>query len=823
MIFFRRCLFGLLFMFLGGTPLQAKEDPPLITRIESPGGGEVSYKFNVYDRLTLTNGIVYHIDPAWIQDTLMERGTDIEKSIQQEFKFYDFRGSNDTPVRVPKSLIGKFDYWEELAMIRAERLLTDNAIDDAEAMAEKVQEFNSDWNPDQVQDLLNRIRFKRAGRLLEDLGNEQDIQKGIALLEEVATAGANSLDLKGFQNKYESIYLGFAKHAREQGSYDAMRRAIQQIQDKYPDSKATLEFTRSVQSSAEQLMANAEQLAKTEEAGKAIDLAIESQRMAANDSDIRRRALGILRSLQRLRLACYETPGAFDPFNAALPIERQVQPLVFDRLVEPGGELGIEFFAGPLVESMRQRDGFHQEADGSFSITWDVTLKSGMTFSNGDPVSAGDVAGTIQLLKDDRNPNFDPEWDRLVLGAEVTGARTLIIRTRQFNKSESLLTIPVLPAKELVNIPRPGEAFALKPVGTGPFVVSSLRPQNLKTVLELDVNPHYHGTSDGRPYLKQIQFRRYSKKGTGQAIDDMERNEIEVISDPSPLQLARLMSAAGRYEVQPFLSDSVWVLAINHRRPAFQNRAMRLAMLRGINREGILNRWFSAGPVPGGSAVPQQSHALVSGPFPPQSTAYDRSLKVRDYDPDFAKKQLTGANLSGKTLTLKYASTGDLQLQRAMLEIIRDLEAAGLKVQEQPKLPNDFLKEVVQEHDFDLAYYRIDHNNILHNVAGLFDADPKELETGGSNFMGYVDQGLTQLFVDLRREQQVDRVWTIQHRIHGYFYNNVVFIPLWRLDSHVVHTRRLSGRNERGEAISLPIDRQQLFRRVDQWYVEPKL
>jgi len=87
--------------------------------------------------------------------------------------------------------------------------------------------------------------------------------------------------------------------------------------------------------------------------------------------------------------------------------------------------------------------------------------------------------------------------------------------------------------------------------------------------------------------------------------------------------------------------------------------------------------------------------------------------------------------------------------------------------------------------------------------------------------MGYLDQPLTQMFVDLRREQQVDRIWSIQHRIHGYFHNQVVFIPLWRLDSSVVYTRRLSGRGPQGEIEALPIDRRQLFQSVERWYVEP--
>ncbi len=113
------------------------------------------------------------------------------------------------------------------------------------------------------------------------------------------------------------------------------------------------------------------------------------------------------------------------------------------------------------------------------------------------------------------------------------------------------------------------------------------------------------------------------------------------------------------------------------------------------------------------------------------------------------------------------------------------------------------------------------HDNILFNVASLFDPTAKALEPGGANFSGYAPQKLTQLFVDLRSEQVGDRIWQIQRKIHRQLHDDVVMIPLWQLDSFVVYTNRLAGRSREGQKLDLPVDRATVFRRVEDWFLEP--
>lgn len=816
--FLKTCGF-LILLAVSSTPVGGEESPILV-KLPAAGENGVRYEVLVFDRVTQTNGLTYRVDPGWSMTMSIDRGSDLLKAAPREFKFVEVGKDRDAPLSIPKLIIKKFEYWEELALAESRRLIEERLLDEAQQVLEKLNGFNPAWQPEQQQELLNKIKYQRALKLFADLSDEANVQNGIALLEEIAAGGGAAGHLAGFRETYERIYLEFAGHARKEQAYDAMRRALKQIRDRFPESQKLREFEAGVMKQAEEVMLQSETAARNKVAMTAIDLAIQAQQISGGEASIVNRALAVLRNFQRLRLACYEAPGSLDPFNGIQTVDRQVLPLLFDRLVEPGKGAGKEYYAGPLLESFRALDGWREEADGAHSTVWEAILKPGIEFSDGTPVSAGDVANTIELLRDHRHPAHDPEWARMVHGVEVTGARSLHIRTRQFASPESLLAFPITPARHLVNIPRPGDPFARNPIGTGPFVVGP-RSQDPQVALEMSVNPRYHGAVDGRPFLKQIQFRFYAKRGTGQATDDMERNEIELISDPSPLQLLRLQSGSGQFDTQPYLSDSVWILAINHRRPVFRNPLTRLGMVHAIDRQGILTRWFTAGGL-SGTGAPQAggpTHRVATGPFPPHSPAYDPGIPVRPFDPVLAQKQIGTAG--GAPLTLKYANTGDLQLERAMLEIARNLSAAGLKVQVEPKLPNDFLKEVLEQHDFDLAYYRIDHHNVLHNVAGLFDPDPKELAPGGANFMGYLDQPLTQMFVDLRREQQVDRIWSIQHRIHGYFHNQVVFIPLWRLDSSVVYTRRLSGRGPQGEIEALPIDRRQLFQSVERWYVEP--
>ena len=190
--------------------------------------------------------------------------------------------------------------------------------------------------------------------------------------------------------------------------------------------------------------------------------------------------------------------------------------------------------------------------------------------------------------------------------------------------------------------------------------------------------------------------------------------------------------------------------------------------------------------------------------------------------PAVAKSLLAKAVSSGQppVFTLKYPSN-DLTIELAINQMKRDLEASGFNIRLDPKLPNDLIHEVAEQHDFDLAYWRIDHDNILFNVAGLFDGSASALAPGGTNFSGYAPQKLTQHFVDLRNEQVGDRIWKIQHRIHRLLHDEVVVVPLWRLDNFVVYSNRLRGRTRGSKAVDLPIDRSTVFRRTEDWYLEP--
>ena len=72
-----------------------------------------------------------------------------------------------------------------------------------------------------------------------------------------------------------------------------------------------------------------------------------------------------------------------------------------------------------------------------------------------------------------------------------------------------------------------------------------------------------------------------------------------------------------------------------------------------------------------------------------------------------------------------------------------------------------------------------------------------------------------------RDEQVGDRIWEHQRKIHRLLHDEVVMIPLWQLESFVVYTKRLAGRSRDGQKLDLPVDRTTVFRRVEDWFLEP--
>jgi peptide/nickel transport system substrate-binding protein len=156
-------------------------------------------------------------------------------------------------------------------------------------------------------------------------------------------------------------------------------------------------------------------------------------------------------------------------------------------------------------------------SNGNKTLTF--TIQKNVTFSDGKPMTAADVAFTFNLLKKDPGLDIDSVWSVL---SSVTQAGDTVVM--QF-KSPSVPyfyyiadQIPIVPEHIWSTIKNPLTYADSNPVGTGAYTVSPCTPQNITYV----ANPHYW--QKGLPKIAKVLYPAFTSNdpantylATGQA------------------------------------------------------------------------------------------------------------------------------------------------------------------------------------------------------------------------------------------------------------------------------------------------------------------
>jgi peptide/nickel transport system substrate-binding protein len=251
--------------------------------------------------------------------------------------------------------------------------------------------------------------------------------------------------------------------------------------------------------------------------------------------------------------------------------------------------------------------------NGGKTITLDI--RPGVTFTDGTPFNAAAVVWNIQRdLKS--SCTCKPTWP-------VTSVTAPTPDTVQINLS--------LPDGALIDqifdstadwiasptaVQKMGEkAFAVNPVGAGPFEVVS---DTLSSTLVLKKNPGYW--QKGRPYLDNLTFKTVG--GDEAAYEAMLAGEGQVYEGMSTPSLIK--QAASHFDVVNESPSTVYDLQLNTLTAPFNNPKARQAIYAATNIQPILSHIFAnAYPIAQGFTGPG---GICNEPTVPGYQGYDPSL-----------------------------------------------------------------------------------------------------------------------------------------------------------------------------------------------------
>jgi peptide/nickel transport system substrate-binding protein len=304
------------------------------------------------------------------------------------------------------------------------------------------------------------------------------------------------------------------------------------------------------------------------------------------------------------------------------------------------------------------------------ATTWVFTMRDGVTFSDGSPLTAADAAFSIQRILDpafasQQNANFSA-----IASASASGQQLTI--TTKYPSPTLLTYLTTLSVVPMAYVKKVGNAaFNLKPMGSGPYEFVSDIPGS-QVVLKR--NDKWWGA---KPSITQVTFR---------AVPDVASRVADLQSGKADIALELTPDSAGQIKGNSSLqvlsapTERVSYLAFNTiHGGATNNPSVRKAISMAIDYSSLINN------LEGGYAKP------VNSVLTPLAFGYPASLPDYQYNPSQAKAMIQAAGAAGQTITMATSPTYDPQIVQT---IQADIEAVGLKVDIQNTDQATYLKKV---------------------------------------------------------------------------------------------------------------------------------
>ena len=498
------------------------------------------------------------------------------------------------------------------------------------------------------------------------------------------------------------------------------------------------------------------------------------------------------------------------PFGARSAADRALVALLFRGLVRLGPGSAI---TGDLALRWEVTDG---------GRTWTFHLRTGLLWEDGEPITADDVAFTVDVLSDPAYGGPGGESWRDVTATVVDPLTVELHLSTPLGGFLQAATQPIAPAHLLAGIPPEQIAedpFGGQPIGSGPFRLVYL---NAARALLGATGPIQSLPGDGGgpvfttprptdslasarptpkadlavPYLASYEIRYYD---TAEALrSDWDAGALDAASGLQPADAEALAATAGARLVE-YPGTTLLAGVLNLRAGAFEftDPKVRRALLEAIDRGRIVRTILSD--------LGSRANSLI----PPSSPMFDLAASAPvGFDPAAARKALADAGWKEangswvpkggeEPIVIEVLSPEELANPVAYAvaaQVVQAWHDIGLAVRQVPLPAAELIGDRLTRGEFQVA--------IVPFAIGL-DPDlypllaASQTRTGGSNVTGLQDPDLDKLLVAARTPvEEVARIAAykaLQERLQARTY----ILPLAFRDEYVVFRDRVTGPSSR--------------------------
>lgn len=290
---------------------------------------------------------------------------------------------------------------------------------------------------------------------------------------------------------------------------------------------------------------------------------------------------------------------------------------------------------------------------------WQITLKKGIKFSNGEPFNAETVKANIDwIINKDNNSARRVRIDAVTSCTVVDENTVKLTTAKPFpTMMEGLTEIYMAPTSAI----KAGvKSLADNPIGTGPYKLQEWKKQQS---IILARNDNYAGT---KPAVGTVEFRIIPDVSA--RVSALLNNEVQIIPDVPPQSVDQVNSSPDA-QTKPVSGRRVVFVAINAMAPGpLADVRVRQAVNYAVDVDKIIR------------TVLEGNASRMAGPLPAINKHVDPALKPYSYDVAKAKSLLQEAGYKGEQITLHTPSGRYLKDKEAAQAIADQLNQAGINV-----------------------------------------------------------------------------------------------------------------------------------------------
>jgi peptide/nickel transport system substrate-binding protein len=369
---------------------------------------------------------------------------------------------------------------------------------------------------------------------------------------------------------------------------------------------------------------------------------------------------------QVLRVLTGFVPAALTP--AAGTAAHAMAWTVYDSVTQ----FGPNFEVRPSVA-----DRWTLSADGT---TWTLSLRGDLRWPDGTPLTAADVAFSLEQARLRR-------WPQAPLLASVVSARAsdpatvvLTLRSPDLSVPNNLAYLWVLPQAYIERVGM--EEFSRKPVGSGPYELVALEPGVALTVRKRAPSGSAEVHPFRRPIAEEIRFS--AAVDPAQTVARLRRGEADIAAVHSftATQIDHLRASGMTVKSLPLATIAFAFPdgALQLRESPLRDKRVRLALNYAVDKDAIASLFAGAVPVGQYASPGSQYWDPTAAPYP--------------HDPELAKRLLAAAGFPhGVRLETGIEYQPNLIPTEVALAVQRALAAVAVEAPLVPLEANAYLEK----------------------------------------------------------------------------------------------------------------------------------